>query len=140
MRASGSKPILGIIVTHDRLGDELLRTAEAILGPQERVIVKSNRGLSHEALIGEIHGLIDEFAGGDEPVVLFVDLHGGSCGHACSAAAARCGRVLVVCGVNLPMLLEFLFQRERVGLSELRDRMIRKGRQEIRCLGWDNET
>ncbi|MCK4303793.1 MAG: hypothetical protein KAY24_06110 [Candidatus Eisenbacteria sp.] len=140
MRASGARPILGIIVTHDQLGDELLRTAESILGPQERIVVKSNRGHSHKALIGEVNSLIDQLAGKEEPVVLFADLHGGSCGHACSAAAASNGRVLVACGVNLPMLLEFLFHRGRVGLSELKSRMVCKGRQEIRCSGWDNEA
>ena len=131
--------IHGIVITHGRLGEELMRTAEAILGPQEDVIVRSNAGLSHADLIKQIEKLISAPDIGGGPVILFVDLSAGSCGHACATVAARHPQVLLACGVNLPMLLEFLYHRERVGRGELRDRILRKGREGVRCVGWNGD-
>ena len=44
--------IRGIIATHGKLGEELIRTAERIAGPQKRLDFVSNEGLSVDALAG----------------------------------------------------------------------------------------
>ncbi|MBD3236706.1 MAG: hypothetical protein GF330_08385 [Candidatus Eisenbacteria bacterium] len=129
-RASG---VRGVLVTHGQLGAELLRTAESILGPQPRVRFLSNAGLSAQDLATRL----DEALAGAGPVVLFVDLGGGSCGHICAVARRDHPKVLVARGVNLPMLLEFLHHRDRVPLSELKARLRSKGREGIDCVGWD---
>jgi mannose/fructose-specific phosphotransferase system component IIA len=123
---------VGILVTHGALGRELLATAESILGPQRDVVFVSNtdaslEGLS-EALRGELEGAHDR------PFFLFVDLLGGSCGHACQKILAARPDAVVFSGVNLPMLLEFLYHRDRVDLAELKTRVLAKGKDGIRCL------
>ena len=128
-----SLPPRGVLVTHGSLGAELLRTAEAILGPQPQITVISNEDLDSRDLATQVAG---EISGGD-PVVLFVDLGGGSCGHVCAVARRDHPEVLVARGVNLPMLLEFLHQRNRVSLGELKARLLRKGREGIECVGWE---
>lgn len=124
--------VLAVLVTHAALGDELLRTAEAILGPQERVEVVSNQGTSLEGLSEALRARIAEHP--EMPVFLFVDLLGGSCGHSCQEILRLHPQTVVFSGVNLPMLLEFLHHRGRVPVLELRDRLLAKGRDGIQCL------
>jgi len=124
--------VLGILVTHASLGAELLRTAEAILGPQTDIEVISNSGSSPADLVSRIGEVID--AEPDCPVFLFVDLIGGSCGYSCQEVRRRYPRTIVFFGVNLPMFLEFLHHRHRVTLGQLKDRLMTKGRDGIQCL------
>lgn len=125
----------GILVTHGRLGAELLKTAESILGPQERITVLSNDDASLAGMMRELEAAIAAY--GEGPAVLFVDLAGGSCGRSCLSVSARHPNVLTACGVNLPMLIEFLYHRGRVDLPELKERLLAKGRDGISGLGWE---
>jgi len=130
-----SAPVLrGILVTHGALGAELVKTAESILGPQERLAVLSNAGKSHDTLLADIQAEVP--AG--ERVVVFVDLLGGSCGHSCALVQRRHPEVLLASGVNLPMLLEFLYHRGRVEPGELKGRLEHRAREGVRCLGWED--
>ncbi|MFH1143537.1 MAG: PTS mannose transporter subunit IIAB [Candidatus Eisenbacteria bacterium] len=124
------------LVTHGALGAELLKTAETILGPQEGCSVVSNSGKSLDTLLVEL----SEHLAGEDLQVLFVDLLGGSCGHVCALVQRRFPRLLLATGVNLPMLLEFLYHRSRVPPAELKQRLLEKGRDGIRCFGWEREA
>lgn len=126
---SGPRPI-AFLVTHGTLGEELIRTVAAILGPQDEIETLSNSGLSADALAEAIE---QRLAGMPEsaPVVLFTDLAAGSCGIA-SRRAGRGGRPLrKITGVNLPMLLEFFHYRDTLSLDELLPRMEAKGKAGI---------
>ncbi len=120
--------VRALIVTHGELGGELIRTIEAILGPQEGVACLSNAGASLDGLSERIRA---ELAAG-QPLVVFVDLMGGSCGHACRGLPGPATRV--VSGVNLPMLLDFFINRERVAFEPLVERITAKGREGIHAL------
>ncbi len=135
---SGPGPMAGVLVTHGRLGAELLSTAEGILGRQENVYCVSNAGLSSEALVDALGAALARRRPPGSPAVVFVDLAAGSCGHACRFLGLEHPEVLVACGVNLPMLIEFLYHRTRVGPRELCERMLRRGREGIQCRGWDD--
>jgi mannose/fructose-specific phosphotransferase system component IIA len=86
----------------------------------------SNDGMGPEQLKAAL-----EQAAGAGPTLVFVDLESGSCGiaaaYACRASAERA----VVCGVNLPMLLDFVFHRG-LPLDELVTRVVERGRSAIR--------
>lgn len=127
--------VAGVLVTHGRLGAELVRTAESILGPQTDLTVATNAGKSLEALQAEIESL----AAAGRPVVVFVDLLGGSCGHVCALVGRARPEMLLVGGVNLPMLLEFLCHRDRAGREELRERLLSRAHAGIRAVGWGEE-
>ncbi len=124
---------VAILVTHGILGEELVRTAAAILGPQDDVLTVSNTGLSADALGEAIDRRLAELSP-DVPVVLFTDLAAGSCG----IASRRVGREGVplrkITGVNLPMLLEFFHYRDTLSLDELLPRMEAKGKAGILIL------
>jgi mannose/fructose-specific phosphotransferase system component IIA len=121
---------VALLVTHGVLGQELVRTVEAILGAQNDVITVSNSGLSADTLVGRIVDEIGKLPE-DAPVVLFSDLAAGSCGIA-SRRADLGPRVLQrIAGVNLPMLLEFFYYRDSLPLEQLLPRMEAKGKAGI---------
>jgi mannose/fructose-specific phosphotransferase system component IIA len=68
------------------------------------------------------------------PTVVFADLLNGSCGMAAFATCRNERDRAVVCGVNLPVLLDFVFHRD-LPLEELVPRLVAKGREGIRTLG-----
>ncbi len=124
---SGS--IQGLMVMHADLAGALLRAAEKVYGPIEGVQVLSNSDLSREQLEAEIEQEVKGWTAGG---VLFTDFWGGSC-HMCGASAARRhGEVAIMTGVNLPMLLDYLHNRDRLPLGELVERLQQKGRDSIR--------
>jgi PTS system mannose-specific IIA component len=123
--------IKAVLVTHGFLGAELIRTVEGILGPQEGVGCVSNTGTSLDTLTDQVRELLSR---DQEPVLLFVDLVGGSCSHACQQIRALHKNVVVIAGVNLPMLLDFFYNRDLVPLEELAGRLLEKGKEGIRCL------
>ncbi|HET7499096.1 MAG TPA: hypothetical protein VFM00_12425 [Candidatus Eisenbacteria bacterium] len=127
--AGGARPV-AILVTHGVLGEELVRTVEAILGAQSAVITVSNSGLSADGLRDRIDA---EIAGLPEgvPVVLFSDLAAGSCGIATRRADPAARTVKRIAGVNLPMLLEFFYNRDAIPLEQLLARMEAKGKAGI---------
>lgn len=124
---------VAILVTHGILGEELVRTVAAILGPQTDVATVSNSGLSADALAAAIDREVAKLPA-DAPIVIFTDLAAGSCGIA-SRRVDREGRVIrKITGVNLPMLLEFFHYRDTLSLDELLPRMEAKGKAGILIL------
>ena len=114
---------------HSDLANALLRAAEKVYGPVEGVEVLSNEGLSREALE---QAIAVRFQNWEEGGLVLTDFWGGSC-HICGVAAARGhGDVVVVTGINLPVLLDYLHNREEYGALALADRLMRKGRDSIR--------
>jgi mannose/fructose-specific phosphotransferase system component IIA len=128
---SAPQPVWGILVTHGRLGAELVSTAESILGAQTELEVLSNTGESPPALLKQLEALVAQH----RAAFVLVDLLGGSCGHACLLVGRGRPGVRVISGVNLPMLLEFLCHRGRVSLAELEARLLSRGRNGIRSAG-----
>ena len=118
-----------ILVMHADLAAALLRAAEQVYGPIEGIEVLSNEGLSRHALEAEIARRV---GGWEHGGLVLTDFWGGSC-HVCGIAAARgMGHVVVVTGLNLPTLLDFLHNRDRFEPDELADRLRQKGQESIR--------
>ncbi len=121
---------IAILVTHAGLGQELIRTAEAILGAQGDVFAVSNTGLSTDALSETIEGLVRGLPE-DTPIVILADLAAGSCGMAVRRTGGEGRNISRITGVNLPMLLEFFHNRDTVPFDELLVRLEAKGRAGI---------
>ena len=65
--------------------------------------------------------------------LLLTDFWGGSCHTcACVGGAAATVNMVIVTGVNLPLLLDYLHNRDRFAVGELAERMQQKGRDSIR--------
>jgi mannose/fructose-specific phosphotransferase system component IIA len=91
--------------------------------------VLSNEGLSREEME---QAIAKRFEGWRDGGLVLTDFWGGSC-HICGVSAARGhGDVVVVTGLNLPMLLDYLHNRDEYGPLALADRLMRKGRDSVR--------
>ncbi|MFM7232239.1 MAG: PTS sugar transporter subunit IIA [bacterium] len=125
----GSVRVPALVVMHADLAQALVRAAEKVAGAVEDVTLLSNEGLSRADLQLAIEERVRDWPHGG---LLFTDFWGGSCHTSGAAAARRCGDVLIVTGVNLPLLLDYLHNRERMGAAELAERLQQKGRDSIR--------
>ena len=118
-----------LIVTHADLGTALVRAAESVVGKIENVALLSNENLSRADLEEAIEASVRNWTAGG---LLLTDFWGGSC-HTCGASAARRhGEVIIVTGVNLPLLLDYLHNREKLTVGALAERIQQKGRDSIR--------
>jgi PTS system mannose-specific IIA component len=107
-----------VIVTHCNLGQELIRSAEFIVGRlgQARAI-SLNPEDQAEALRGRIVKAIEEVDAGDG-VILLTDMFGGTPSNI-SLSFLTEGKVEVVTGANLPMLVGLASKREGKSLNQV---------------------
>jgi PTS system mannose-specific IIA component len=118
-----------LLVMHADLSSALLRAAARVYGPVQGVESLSNEGLSRDALESEIEARVSRWQEGG---LVLTDFFGGSC-HLCGIRAAReHGDVVVVSGLNLPILLDYLHNRESYAVRELAERLLKKGQDSIR--------
>lgn len=123
------EPVPALLVMHADLASALLRAAEKVYGRIEGVRVLSNEGLSRDSLEAAIEREVSSWSAGG---LMLTDFWGGSC-HTCGMAATRRhGEVIIVTGVNLPVLLDYLHNRDRLDPAALADRLQKKGQDSIR--------
>ena len=124
--SESAAPLRGIVVGHAGMAQGLVEAVRHITGIEEDALVAvSNHGLSPEELADEIARHLD--AG---TAILFTDLQTGSCGFAARRLTRNRPDVAVVCGVNLPLLVDFAMNRDRPA-AELLARLVEKGRGSI---------
>jgi mannose/fructose/sorbose-specific phosphotransferase system IIA component len=121
--------VRGIIIGHGDFAKAMLTTAKQIVGEQELVEVISNVGLSCETL----NEKIEEILGRDDKneTIIFVDLPGGSCTISCYKLLKNNRNLNMICGINLPILIEFFMLREKHSAQELVPILIKKGKENI---------
>ena len=103
-----STGVRGVVVGHGGVAAALVAAAEEISGIRGVLHAVSNSGLGKEALERKVLEAVDQ-----DPAVIFVDLPSGSCLFAAMRQLPSHPNLRVVTGVNLVMLLEFLFHREQ---------------------------
>ncbi len=116
----------GIIVSHAAVAPALVAAVRAITGIEDALTAVSNEGCGTEALAERLREAV-----GDGPAVLFVDLPGGSCMTSSTRYARQHADIAVVTGVNLAMLLDFVFHRN-VSPEEAARRAVDAGAKAIR--------
>jgi mannose/fructose-specific phosphotransferase system component IIA len=97
----------GIVVSHAQLAEALVAAVAEITGQGDALWPVSNEGCSRAILGERLTRAI-----GDRPAVVFVDLPGGSCLQAAIAYLRTHRDVAVVAGVNLAMLVDFVYHRD----------------------------
>jgi len=116
----------GVIVSHAAVAEALVAAVTAITGIEGALVPVSNEGCGTEALAERLRDAV-----GKGPAVLFVDLPGGSCFTSSARYAKQQADVAVVTGVNLAMLLDFVFHRD-VPPAEAARRAVDAGGKAIR--------
>jgi mannose PTS system EIIA component len=105
-----------VLVTHGHLADEFVTAMEHVVGPQERVrAVSIGADDDMEARRADIAAAIAEVDAG-RGVILLTDLFGGTPSNL-AISLLRKGRVEVIAGVNLPMLIRLGSARKTMSVD-----------------------
>jgi len=119
-----------VVVTHGQLATELLNAAETIVGDLPRFAAVSigwhdNTEDAH-AEIAQAIGRVDEGAG----VLILTDMFGGTASNLAMSCLSP-GKVEVITGVNLPMLIKLANLPEQSDLLASAREMREHGRNAI---------
>jgi mannose/fructose-specific phosphotransferase system component IIA len=102
-----SEPLRGVVVTHGGVAQALVDAVSRITGLGDALVAVTNEGCDREALAARLAAAV-----GQAPAVVFVDLPSGSCLLASARYLRTHGDVAIVSGVNLPMLVDFVYNRD----------------------------
>lgn len=120
-----------VVVTHSQLGEALIEAAEFIVGNRPAGVVSVSIDLNQnvDKLREKVAAGIKK-AGREEGVLLLTDMFGGTPSNI-SYSFLEEGRVEVLSGVNLPILVHAMNSRLKMGLSELAASLETFGRKSI---------
>ncbi len=105
-----------VLVTHGRLADEFVTAMEHVVGKQERVrTVAIGPEDDMEQRRADIAAAIADVDTG-RGVILLTDLFGGTPSNLAISLLER-GRVEVIAGINLPMLIRLESARKAMGVT-----------------------
>ncbi len=120
-----------LLVTHSFLGNAFIQAVEQILGPQQNLkAVAINGDFDHQVKWGdfmECVGTLDQGNG----VLVLTDLFGSAPSNL-AIAGLGAGKVEVVVGINLPMLVAVLENRHRMTLDALAEFAQSAGQKDIK--------
>jgi mannose/fructose-specific phosphotransferase system component IIA len=122
-----NEPLKGIVVSHAALAQGMVDAVRQITG-EDALVAVSNDGCESTALAERLSGAL-----GGSSAVVFVDLPGGSCLHAAMREMRSSKSIAVVAGVNLAMLLDFIYHRNLTPAEAAR-RAAEHGAQAVRAV------
>ena len=120
-----------VIVTHSQLGDALIEAAEFIIGKKPDALVSISIDLkeSAEVLRKKIAEGIKKVRS-EEGVLILTDMFGGTPSNL-SYSFLEEGHIEVLSGVNLPILIQAVNIREKMGLDILAVKLEEFGKKSI---------
>jgi PTS system mannose-specific IIA component len=128
------KKIGGVIVSHGRLANELLAAAEQVVGDLPHIAAVSIGWHDDvDAARSEVERAIETVADG-KGVLLMTDMFGGTPTNI-SAMFIEEGKVEVVTGVNLPMVVKLASQNSEITLREMSSAVEQQGKESIYMAG-----
>ena len=120
-----------VIVTHSQLGDALIEAAEFIIGNRPEALASVSIDLTENAEV-----LRTRIAEGikkvksEEGVLILTDMFGGTPSNL-SYSFLEEGRLEVISGVNLPILIEAANKRSKMDLKTLAVKLEEFGKKSI---------
>jgi PTS system ascorbate-specific IIA component len=119
-----------LIVTHNNIGDIVLRTAVNVIGacPLHTRVLTAPPGCEPDRILDEARAAVQELDAGAGVLVLCDAFGATPCNIACRLYEP--GRVHIVSGFNLPMALKVL-NYPRLSLEELESKAISGGRDGV---------
>ena len=119
-----------VLVTHGRLAEEFIAAMEHVVGPQRAIrAVSIGPDDDMERRRNDIIAAVEEVDQGDG-VILLTDMFGGTPSNLAISLLDR-GRIEVVAGMNLPMLIKLAKVRESVPLDVAVEQAQDSGRKYI---------
>ena len=123
-----------LVITHAKLGRELVNAAEFILGKIENIETMSVEGNPELEYLRRTMETSIERLSKDAGVIILTDMFGGTPNNI-SLAFLETGKVEVVTGVNLPMLVKAATARAKNDLATLAKMVGQTGRGAISVAG-----
>ena len=100
-----------VVATHGKFGEELIKSAEMIVGQMSDVYsISLTADKSFEDFLTEANNILSNLEG---PIISLVDLHGGTPGNAMTVLSKRYNNQ-VITGVNLPMLIDLYLKSSTI--------------------------
>jgi mannose PTS system EIIA component len=122
--------MVGIVVmTHGRLGEEMVRTVESVIGRVAGIEAVSTVDTDPEVVKAKLRRVIERSDKGSGTLVL-TDMLGDTATNLALAVAGSL-RVEVIAGANMPMLLKAASARGTMGLREFAAFIRQYGRDHI---------
>ena len=120
-----------LVVTHCRLGDALLEAADFILGERPEAMTAVSIDLKENAdkLRNKIADALKKLKS-DAGILILTDMFGGTPSNL-SYSFLEEGKIEVISGVNLPMLIRAASARKNQSLSELAANLEAFGKKSI---------
>lgn len=123
------EPISIVILNHGKFGEELISSAELIFGKIDDIqAVSLLTGMSIEEYCASVRTVIESLVG---QKIILTDVYGGTPSNVALLLQKNL-KIEIVCGVNLPMLLELLSLREQqTDLGKIVNSIIEAGKSAI---------
>ena len=115
------KNYLSVIITHANLAAELKEASQKLLPSDIPILTYSNQKQDIDDIVSDVIGKIKEF--NPEKMVIFVDLVGGSCWRAAMCIKKGRQNVAVLAGINIPGLVSFATNVDRLDWPELLEKI-----------------
>ncbi len=119
-----------IIFTHGDLGQELLKTAESIVGKQKDALVFSLRVEDSLNSICKKFGELLDQNKNDDGILILTDMKGGTPCNA-SLPFSKDEKIEIVTGINLYMLISSFMNRPKLNINELAKKVIEDAKRNI---------
>lgn len=120
----------GIIVSHGKLGEELLNALTIILGEAPNIETISigwyDDVEESKKKINQSLKRVDQKSG----VVIFTDMFGGTPSNL-SFTFQKDGQVEIITGINLPMLIKFVSLQRNNNIKDVARKVVEQGRKNI---------
>ena len=113
---------LGCLITHGALACSLKQVSEKLIKPAADIHCFSNQEITLEEIEDRIEALIRKT--NPQRVIIFVDLVGGSCWFSANRLKLKFPQLVIAGGVNVPMLVSFHMNLERLEWDELIGKII----------------
>lgn len=113
---------LGCLITHGTLACSLKQVTEKLIKPAADIHCFSNQEVALEEIEERIKALVRETK--PQRLIVFVDLVGGSCWLSANRLKQEFPDMVVLGGVNVPMLVSFHMNLSRLGWEELIEKII----------------
>ncbi|MEW8046437.1 MAG: PTS fructose transporter subunit IIA [Candidatus Thiodiazotropha endolucinida] len=121
-----------LLITHSRIGEAMLETAGKMLEGAPLAVETLPVGIDSnpEKLVDQASGLIKRLDQG-QGVLVFTDMYGSTPSNIAHSLAEK-GRVNVISGINLPMLIRTL-NYQTMDLDGLTEKAVSGGKEGIIC-------
>lgn len=121
-----SKPWF-VLVTHGRFGEELKNSAEMIMGPlEDTYCISLMEGMDPLELKDALSDLLKN---APDNTIILTDLFGGTPSNTAAMFALQ-QNYSIICGLNLPMLIEAEMSRMQ-GNYDLNQKIIQTGKESV---------